>query len=839
MKRKNLFLSCIIISLLVLSFLFAVKAEELLSGNGEENNNEVISETKNYENVNVMPVNSEEKIESEIITSKNNENDAADKDSKKEYNLESAIYDIDSNKSLEIVVINKPSGSLNKSFANFSFFINTSNINSTNCSFNLNLSSTTVYSTSFSDSNKDINVSGLANGAYNWQIYCVDSYNYSIYEDETASFSVNIDYTTINFWPSKNSSSTGEYVHLYVVASLPYPTPINVVINYSDGRSPSGQSINAPTSSYSNTFSPLFNVSGNYTMGLTFTANGTNYYRSLIVRVNGTNTQNNNNQNTNGNDGEKPEVTLYSPDDDESIESESIEFLFRARDNVKVSNCTFSLYYYNNSGSIGSLVYEEVKTNPSSSSNMSIELEDFDEGDYLWEVECIDNSSNRKSSDREFYYGGGSTITTNTVSNIERNEESSYQYLVDDIDDVIETINNFLVNEERYGLDEKEAVLEMNYLERSRQYKKRLLQIRTDLLDDLGYSRDLSAKEKRVEEIKTEINEIKGEAITELSVEGSERYSKSSIDSDIKEVVKSYLDKYNIFMSERDIKNLAEEVLKKQQDMSVDSKVMWVTLDYVSGASKDYTLIKKDVKFKNEFEGVIEVIPKSVSESASDIEYFVNSDIIKEDPIIYFDYEDLKKSSLIYMVPGKADFNDVKEGDSIGFSLDFEKSKSNLITGYAVLIFPQDKGFWFYFSWILFLIVLATIIYNIIIAKRKSKIRKDAYAREIHANILKAKEAIEDKNIVKAKELYSLIKELYSKSNEEVKAHFYKKLSKLSAIIDRKDISELIKECVLAINQNRKEDAIMLYGKIKPIYKRLPEELREKVYTKIMPYMKS
>jgi hypothetical protein len=153
------------------------------------------------------------------------------------------------------------------------------------------------------------------------------------------------------------------------------------------------------------------------------------------------------------------------------------------------------LYYYNNSASIGSLVYEEFKNNIANNETVTHSLRNFDEGDYSFDVECFDNSSNKAVSERDFSYESNGEIETISISD---EEESDYESEISEIESLIAKINDFLVSEERYSKEEKEVVEHMGILDKARYYKKRLLQMKTDLQDNLGFNRDSSSKESIV-----------------------------------------------------------------------------------------------------------------------------------------------------------------------------------------------------------------------------------------------------------------------------------------------------------------------------------------------------
>jgi len=83
---------------------------------------------------------------------------------------------------------------------------------------------------------------------------------------------------------------------------------------------------------------------------------------------------------------------LLDPSDGEKIKENKITFSYRAKDNVKIQNCTFQLYNYSKGWE--ELDYETTKSNIENDEVVEIKLQDFKEGDYNWYVFCCDNSSN-------------------------------------------------------------------------------------------------------------------------------------------------------------------------------------------------------------------------------------------------------------------------------------------------------------------------------------------------------------------------------------------------------------------------------------------------------------
>ena len=96
---------------------------------------------------------------------------------------------------------------------------------------------------------------------------------------------------------------------------------------------------------------------------------------------------------------------------------------------------------------------------------------------------------------------------------------------------------------------------------------------------------------------------------------------------------------------------------------------------------------------------------------------------------------------------------------------------------------------------------------------------------------------IKDKNITIAKENYKAMQSLYPALPDDFKKANYKKMISIQFEIDKREISGLLNECLNAIKQGRKQDARLIYEKIKPIYHRLPQRFKKGIYEKIIPYI--
>lgn len=543
-------------------------------------------------------------------------------------------------------------------------------------------------------------------------------------------------------------------------------------------------------------------------------------------------------------DSQKPTVTLSVPLDGDVIVSDKVEFIFSANDNIKVSNCTFSLYYYNNSASIGSLAYSEIRNSMSNNLNNSIILKDFDEGDYSWDVICYDNSSNYHERGRDFYYEKNISVVIDSKKNNQTtstvNLQSNTYVYEDEISNLITQINDFLVKEEKYGPDELAVIDGMGITENLRFYKKKLLQIKSDMDHNLDFVSDSASKEAREKQIKADLATIKNNIPFDIKILDKKSYSKNTLESDIKDSMKLYLEKKNIFMDDRTLSSLIEILKSKQNSLIIESEAKKIEITYTNDVSETFILVDKTTSIKNsdDFDAIIEIIPSSISGSSNNT-HFINDYAIISDDIFEVALKSLKNGKLTYYIKG-GNFADVEKIDSVifGESILLSGSKSSGITGFSIVLQTMNKGISFYISWILVLFVIIAGVYYYNRAKKMSKLKKNNEFKIALEQIKRSKQSLDNNEIALARQHYYDLKAIYSKLDENMKKVIYGAIIKLQSSIDRKEISSLLRECLLAIKEKRINDAKLIYAQIKPIYGRLPESYKEKIYTKIIPFIR-
>ncbi|MBD3253279.1 hypothetical protein GF386_06090 [Candidatus Pacearchaeota archaeon] len=530
-------------------------------------------------------------------------------------------------------------------------------------------------------------------------------------------------------------------------------------------------------------------------------------------------------------DSEDPEITLLNPEDNLVINNDEITFAYKVDDNIKISNCTLNLYNKTGNG-FWELIFPEtsddkktaVKKNPEHNKRVEIKLIKFDEGDYLWEVECYDNSSNKESESWEFKVEFSNSTTTSSANSFNYSQKN-------DVDEAMENLDEFLDKVESYSSQQKEILEELDLLKDIRYYKKRLIQIDQDLGNNFDFISDEELKQKRTEETAEEFNEIKERIIKDLRIIKSKEYVKNTLNKDIEKTIKEYLELKNTNLKKSELIEMARINLNNQEYLSVSTKISQVEINYQS-KTKKITLVSKKIDLKNNsFKTILEVIPKETIESTDEINFVSDVKIIKKDPLIEINIDDLENKKLVYYTEKLIEPEEFEKTDTILFK-EFRISSTG-ITGFFVFDFDSISDFAYY---IILIIAIIIIVYLVILVIKKLRIynwKKEEDVIRVFDLIKETKRALLREDLSSAREHYHKIREYYPLIPEACKKYLYKHVKKIRIAIDKRDIFNLVKEYEKAKKENRNQDSKELYDNIKDLYKRLPKKYREKIYNRM------
>ena len=632
-----------------------------------------------------------------------------------------------------------------------------------------------------------------------------------------------------NITLNATSVEEGKPVKITAIGNSQDKAISTIIIDYGDGTSDYNH-INA--NSFSKEFVKTYNKNGNYNIKLFITIPGEdtfNIIKNGLVVTKPTTP-------TNPKDEKSPEIELLYPEDKEIFEVNHVNFSYKASDDVKIQNCTFKLYencasMTTCSTSESNLAFPLNSQQKSLANNFSvqnnkeirIDLKDFDDGIYLWEVECYDNSSNN-AWERGFLKIKVNESQTSTTQNYSQKAE---------IDRLKEIADHFITKS--FSLEEKEVLEDLILLEDTKYYKKRLLDIENFFRENYKYVSSEELRNKKTEEYLTELNEIKNKIPKEISIKENYEYVKNSVETDFEDVIKSYFDSTNTQISKSSLKKLATINRELQNDISISTKVRKVEIEYNNG-TQEIILVKKKIDLNDDsHERILEIIPKEVLENSDDVFFLVDSKVIQKDPIFEIDYDDLEKGEILYYLTKKIKIKDIEKTETILFEDNLNKFERG-VTGLFILEFTSiDNTIYFVLIFVL-LVVLISMVFFVIKKFKMIGWKKEPNVVRVLNLIEDVKRALKEKDIERAREKYYKIKEIYPVLPSKTKPYFYEKIKEMLIRIDRKDIFGLVKEYQEAKRKWNKEEVLRLYEDIRKIYERLPEKDRKKVYGIINGY---
>jgi hypothetical protein len=643
-------------------------------------------------------------------------------------------------------------------------------------------------------------------------------YNLSVEFDKPSSKTsiiTNFTVATANLILNSTSIKEGDTIKINVLINSPIKKINPVYLEYGDGTSDFNST---ETNQFNKEFTKKYTQNGQYNINLNPTITGLGacqIKKTLTV--------------TDFNDNEDPDITLLWPKDEKVIYEDTVNFSYEAQDNAKLQNCTFKLYgncasmsYCSTSSS--NLDYSTTKINPANNEEIEIKLRDFDEGIYEWMVECYDNSSNYDWEIGFFKINLNGTSIGSSSKNYVQKEE---------VELLKEQIDEFLG--EDFTLEELEVLEDLNILNDTKYYKKRLVDIGDFLSENYKYVQSEELREKKTNEYLAELENIKNKVPKDIFIKESYEFIKNRIDINLEEVIQDYFDSTNTNIGRASIQKLAKVNKELQNGVSVSAKIRNIEMEYNNGTQK-ITLVKKKIEFDEEdYSKILEIVPKSIAKDSDEIIFITESEVVKKDPIFEMDYEDLDRGQVIYYLNGFSNLKDFEKTETLLFEDDLSKIKARF-TGFFVVDFTSsDTALYFIIA---FILLIALSFFGIFIFKkfRMLRWRKEPNVVRVMNLIEEIKKLLGEKEIEKARENYYKIKGIYPVLPKETKAYFYEKIGEISIKIDRKDIFGLVKEYQEAKRNWNKEDYMRLYKDIRQIYGRLPEKDRKKVYAIINGY---
>lgn len=302
---------------------------------------------------------------------------------------------------------------------------------------------------------------------------------------------------------------------------------------------------------------------------------------------------------------------------------------------------------------------------------------------YYYKVSVVDKAGNEGGLSKEVY----ATVLLESTEVVKEEPTRLSSELIGEVDSVINTINQVLTEADNsitnLETKQQDAVKALDLISKINDGKKELNTLKSDL--ENIKSQDLTKVEldKKIERIKLQIKIIKRN-VPDNILQGEESENMQSITADDLE---SVINEIQPGMEESERKKYVKTNQQLQNNIKVTTKIKQISISYLDGSQKDFTLVQKDVAIKELSDSIslVEVIPKTVVENINDIELKTSGyEIIKEDPIVKWS-DIISDKKIEYIINKKADLEEVKKTRLIALLNPEapENEPENKITGFA------------------------------------------------------------------------------------------------------------------------------------------------------------
>ncbi|MCF7865835.1 hypothetical protein K9L67_04980 [Candidatus Woesearchaeota archaeon] len=434
---------------------------------------------------------------------------------------------------------------------------------------------------------------------------------------------------------------------------------------------------------------------------------------------------------------------------------------------------------------------------------------------YDWSIICENENRQEESPSQKFTTTG----TTSTFSKSSTTTSNDPGELRQKIEESLDNLNSLDIQLKRAA----ESMQLIKKVELAlRDYDRVLrdinnIQFRTDLTDEQKF--------EKKDEYNSKLSEIEKTTPYDLQIEKTEEQIKYPKKEELREIITQYAET----LKKTDTINDAE-LQDIQNKLLVKTKISTGTITYTSGKTEDITLIEKEITLtNNKTKGfILEYIPKELEQSAENINFITNHQIIKSDPLIRFETEE----KIVYVIKGKKDLENAKEAISILYEESiFAKSKNGLTGNITLANLDLESP--------IFLIILLLIIitlyaaysfgaYDKIIELTGKGNSNNKILDKIRTLIIDAKEKAETYQIDQAQIILKEIRTIYEKSNQETKSQIYQEASNIIQIINAYYLVKLVNESKDL--EEDKEKIMQTFQMINEEYEQiLPEEILQKI----------
>jgi hypothetical protein len=495
---------------------------------------------------------------------------------------------------------------------------------------------------------------------------------------------------------------------------------------------------------------------------------------------------------------------------------------------------------------------------------------------YYYKVSAVDKAGNEGMLSGEVY----ATAVGQTETEGEEEEKTEIlpkvlpPNLVPKVDESINRIESLTMDIDRVLSDlegssdstKKGLIKEFQVIDKINSAKTRLENLKMQLENLKSKYMDEAELTGKLRYIELEMKKIKKTAPKDIKLEEKAEFVQSIGEPDVLIGVNEFLT--GIDITEKDKEMYTKKNVEAQKDFVVEVKVRVISIEHIDGSSEEKTSVEKKIVYNKpepvEEVVVIEIIPKSAVESASEIEFITDyNEIIKDDPIIQYGFLklDYLGGDIRYTINKKAKVDDVKKGKTIPLLsiATINRESTSQVTGFSIASIFGKGNFSItskIFVWSGIILISVLLVYYFVFVKRDRNLidilpSRLPLLRRVHRYKPKDKSITPNFSLSDIKkydghiDYYLLLSDLYhrlSNAKEEIRERLSPFMSSIRKMMESRDnklrssikemdyINYLISEAEECIENNEYNRASILYPEIKLLYKKLPKELKVEVY---------
>lgn len=411
---------------------------------------------------------------------------------------------------------------------------------------------------------------------------------------------------------------------------------------------------------------------------------------------------------------------------------------------------------------------------------------------------------------------------TQQVSQRIRGDQTLPYQVINDIEAIRDRINANIVEIEKVALvlEKNPVAKELGLITQLNDGKATLNGFRSRLntISSSGSSNIENVKNE-IQKINLQIGAVINDLPKKIIQEGEESFIQDTSLKDIEEATRA------IGIAENDNSITYNQRLQRNVEVKVTAKHLKVEL---FGGEKEVTLIKKEILTAPSNVSVVEIIPKQIAQTASEIKFITEGyEIVKNDPIVKWS-PDKNIKEIKYFVEKKVSESDLQETKTVVIS---ERVGYGIITGLAIagkrvaILFTNIKL-------ILGLVILAGLVVFYFIYLKEDPIEKNYRP-------FKLKEESIAKTLQTRQFSQTLTQPLSIQQNrmgyfrsvetKAIKKHFYELVSRINLYIDELNFSLAKRSYPLLLEMYKQLSNIDKSS----VYKELVH-----VYNKLMLYSK-